>query len=295
MITAKAPLRISFAGGGSDIPEWYSKHGGCVLSATIKRYATVTTTQNGELTIKVKSDCPPGSGLGGSSAVCVAMIAATGKRFGVEHTPQEMVEAAISLERGYLRVAGGEQDQYAAVFGGLNLMEWKSDDQLETDRVWVSRPSIPPDLAKWFHLVFTGKARTDAGIQQRLTELHRIGDLKARNHVTRMRRAMLVAREMAKALQDGDLNWFGSLLHDAWEYKKETSPGCSTERMDRLYALARRCGAAGGKLCGAGGGGYLLLCVPPEHYDSVMAATQVADAVLEPVEFEPNGVQVTTT
>lgn len=284
MITAKAPLRISFAGGGSDIPAWYERHGGCVLSATIKRYATVTTTQNGELTIKVKSDCPPGSGLGGSSAVCVAMIAATGKRFGVEHTQIEIAQAAIALERGYLRVAGGEQDHWAAVLGGLNQMTWKPELGLTVEAL---KP--PPDLSKWLHLVFTGKARTDAGIQQRLTERCRTENVAALN------RTMLVAREMAKALADDDLGWFGTLLHDAWEYKKETSPGCSTERADRLYAAARLDGAIGGKLCGAGGGGYLLLCVPPQRLLDVMLALEPLDARLEPVEFEPNGVTVTTT
>lgn len=285
MITAKAPLRISFAGGGSDLPEWYQRHGGCVLSATIKRYATVTATVNGSLKIEVKSDCPPGSGLGGSSAVCVAMIAATGKRFGVEHSLKEIAEAAIALERGYLRVAGGEQDHWSAVVGGLNLFEWGHERLKQTTRM-----QPPPDLSKWLHLVFTGKARTDAGIQQRLTERCKTEDVAALN------RTMLVAREMAKALQDGDLNWFGSLLHDAWEYKKETSPGCSTERADKMYEVAREQGAVGGKLCGAGGGGYLLLCVPPERVLRVMHRFSAAFATkLEPVEFEPNGVTVEAT
>ena len=287
MITAKAPLRISFAGGGSDIPAWYERHGGCVLSATIKRYATVTTTQNGELTIKVKSDCPPGSGLGGSSAVAVAMVAATGKRFGVERGLEEIVQAAIAMERGYLRVAGGEQDHYSAAVGGLNFMEW--GHQFGSCSPVVTKQQVPPDLSKWLHLVFTGKARTDAGIQQRLTERCKTEDVAALN------RTMLVAREMAKALQDGDLHWFGSLLHDAWEYKKETSPGCSTERADSLYSAARDRGAIGGKLCGAGGGGYLLLCVPPANLLDVVLALEPMDARLEPVEFDPNGVTVTAT
>ena len=290
MITAKAPLRISFAGGGSDIPEWYERHGGCVLSATIKRYATVTTTQNGELTIKVKSDCPPGSGLGGSSAVCVAMIAATGKRFGVERGLEEIVQAAIAMERGYLRVAGGEQDHYSAAVGGLNLFEWKKKEEQQGNPVWLTHYNkYPAEFPKWLHLVFTGKARTDAGIQQRLTERCKTENVAALN------RTMLVAREMAKALQDGDLNWFGSLLHDAWEYKKETSPGCSTDRADWMYDTAKVTGAIGGKLCGAGGGGYLLLCVPPERRLDVVLALEKLDAMMEPVEFEPNGVTVTTT
>ena len=285
MITAKAPLRISFAGGGSDIPEWYERHGGCVLSATIKRYATVTTTQNGELTIKVKSDCPPGSGLGGSSAVCVAMIAATDARFGIERKPYPLAKAAIALERGHLMVAGGEQDQYAAALGGFRTYEWLPG----TKEPMALMQWVPPDLSKWLHLVFTGKARTDAGIQQRLTERCKT------EHVAALNRTMLVARGMAKALQDGDLNWFGSLLHDAWEYKKETSPGCSTDRADSLYSAARDRGAIGGKLCGAGGGGYALLCVPPANLLDVVLALEPMVARLEPVEFEPNGVTVTTT
>lgn len=282
MIVAKAPLRISFAGGGSDIPEWYRKHGGCVLSATIRRYATVTATINGHLKIEVKSDCPPGSGLGGSSAVCVAMIAATGKRFGVEHSLAEIAEAAIALERGYLRVAGGEQDHWSAVVGGLNFFEWGPEHLKQTTKM-----QPPADLSKWLHLVFTGKARTDAGIQRRLTERCRTENVAALN------RTMLVAKEMKAALEANDLHWFGLLLKDAWEYKKETSPGCSTPRCDELLAALGGI-ALGGKITGAGGGGYLLLCIPPVSVPEAKRVLEPLDAVLEPVEFEPEGVRVET-
>ncbi len=282
MITAKAPLRISFAGGGSDIPEWYSNHGGCVLSMTIRRFATVTATVNGCLKIEVKSDCPPGSGLGGSSAVCVAMIAATDARFGIERTQRQLVESAVALERGHLRVAGGEQDQYSAVWGGLNLYEWKPGV------IGAGHQEIlmPAGFCDWLHLVFTGKARTDAGIQRRLTERCSIGDVAALN------RTMLVAREMAACLKDQDIGWFGSLLHDAWEHKKEASPGCSTPRADELYQAAREAGAIGGKLCGAGGGGYLLLCCPPDKAVELKWAMERRDAICEPVIYEPDGVKV---
>jgi D-glycero-alpha-D-manno-heptose-7-phosphate kinase len=253
---------------------------------TIRRYATVTATVNGSLQIEVKSDCPPGSGLGGSSAVCVAMIAATDARFGIDRDRPSLARAAVALERHHLRVAGGEQDQYAAVFGGLNLMQW--DAGVEHGPT-IDTLRFPPDLCDWLHLVFTGKARTDAGIQQRLTERCKSENVAALN------RTMLCAREMAKALQDGDLSWFGSLLHDAWEYKKETSPGCSTPRADELYELGRKHGAIGGKLCGAGGGGYLLLCVPPEYQTRTKAAMLLADTRMEPVEFEPEGVRVEVT
>ena len=298
-VHTRAPLRISFAGGGSDLPEFSDKHGGAVLSCTIKRYAKCELTYNGELSIRVNCDAPPGSGLGGSSSVCVAIIRAMDARLGIERSKHDLAEAAYVMEREHLRIAGGKQDQYAAAFGGLNLIEFPSkkevthatdaDPTLTKEVIQVSPVAISDQtraaLERSLVLVHTGKARTDAGIQKKLAGACREGNVKnlqeLKTHVSLMRDHLL----------RGSIQAFGQELASAWEWKKQSSP-CSTPRADQLYDAARLIGAWGGKLCGAGLGGYLLLCCPEDRLLDVREAILDLDAACEPVEFDDEGARV---
>jgi D-glycero-alpha-D-manno-heptose-7-phosphate kinase len=291
-------LRVSFAGGGTDLPEFSDVHGGAVLSATIKRYAHCELTYNGELSVNVKCDAPPGSGLGGSSSVCVAIIRAMDARLGIERSKHDLAEAAYVMERKHLRIAGGKQDQYAAAFGGLNLIEFPSkkeaphanaaDSSLTKEVIQVS-PVVLPDqtreaLQRSLVLVHTGAARTHAGIQKRLAE----------NVGSQFETMMILKGQafvMTSALLNDDLEKFGRHLHYAWNAKKRSS-NCTTERADILYAAAMDTGAWGGKLCGAGLGGYLLLCVPEERRLDVMLAMERLDCRPEAVEFDDEGATV---
>ena len=284
-VRTRAPLRISFAGGGTDLPEFSDPHGGVVLSATIKRYAHCELTYNGQLEVKVNCDCLPGSGLGGSSAVCVAMILAMDARLGIERTKGDLADAAYRWERLHMQIAGGKQDQYAAAYGGLNLIEFhtvpeqaiESWEPVEVRPVTADKAALQRSLM----LVYTGKARTDAGIQKKLAE-------SCRDKASDLSVLKLVVRDMYLALTEGRISDFGKLLHSAWIYKTKVSP-CTTSRADELYDVARKAGAWGGKLCGAGLGGYLLLCCDEERQPSVIRALEPKDCVCEAVEFEDEG------
>lgn len=282
MIVARAPLRISFAGGGSDVPGYYARNPGAVLSMTIKRHVTVSLKhEDRRVTMVSDCDCPRGSGLGGSSSFAVASLAATYRHFGRSWDREHLAEVAYRMERVELGVAGGKQDQYAATFGGFNLIEFYERG------VHVVPQPVPKGLVERLFLVWTGNARTDLGLAERKNRA------AAEQAIDEQLEALAeLAKAMRKLLAAGKLDTFGYLLHEAWVAKRKSSQDHSTDRADLLYQTACKAGALGGKLCGAGGGGYLLLYVEPERRQAVQAAVEPLDAVLEPVEYEPEGVTV---
>lgn len=277
-VHAKAPLRISFCGGGTDIPAWSDKHGGVVLSAAIKRYAHAIKCPrpqpgweiNQATQITYWADVPRGSGLGASSALSVAILAATDAYHGLERDRSELAREAYRQERGYLRQAGGKQDHWASAFGGLNVWRFTPEGEV----LCYPRP-VPEGLEESLLLVWTGAGRkVDGGTLQSKIDLGR-----------------------TRALAEETIAWlgtnrFGKLLHEAWEEKKRANPLCTTPRADELYDAALKAGAEGGKLCGAGGGGYLLLHVPPDRHWAVEIALKCLEAKCERVEFDMQGVTV---
>jgi D-glycero-alpha-D-manno-heptose-7-phosphate kinase len=328
---ASAPLRISFAGGGTDVPPYPSTHGGAVLSATITRCATarVEPRRDGAyhvesfdlmaraafparddlafdghldlvkavlrgldpgsgLDLVLATDAPPGSGLGSSSALVVAMLAAAAVAAGRCWSPAELAWRAYQVERIDLKIEGGMQDQYAAAFGGLNFIEFHGDDDVEVRPLGV-RPGTVEELERSLLLAWSGQGRTDGGILRRQVDgvlggsarsLASLGAIKA------------LAEAMRDALLDGDLATFAEGLHEGWEQKRRLASGIATPWLDELYQAGRAAGAAGGKVLGAGGGGFLVFCCEPQRRDRVAGALEAAGAPCSPVAFDPRGVRL---
>jgi D-glycero-alpha-D-manno-heptose-7-phosphate kinase len=324
LLRARAPLRVSFAGGGTDVPPYPAEEGGLVLSATINRYAYGTLRPRKDRRIGIQSldldavasfaldearptgdrldlvnaaiqklasdspngfdlflhsGAPPGSGLGASSAVVVTLVGLLSAHMKMPLTDYERARLAYTVEREDLGLKGGTQDQYAAVFGGFNFMEFRDED------VIVNPLRIPPETIHELEynllLCFTGGTRASD---------HIIDDQTSRYHsheastVDGLRMQKELATEMKNALLHGSLTEFGILLDQAWTYKKKMSPKITNEQIDQLYEEAKRHGAIGGKVTGAGGGGYMLLYCKYDVKHKVRAA--LADLGAEPVDFQ---------
>jgi D-glycero-alpha-D-manno-heptose-7-phosphate kinase len=327
-----APLRISFAGGGTDVPPYPATHGGAVLSVTIDRCATadlrprtdgdyhvesldlmaraafgpdeltfdghldlvkavlrdLTAERPGRgLDLTLATDAPPGSGLGSSSALVVAMLAAVAAASGRRIAPGELARRAYQVERIDLKVEGGMQDQYAAAHGGLNFIEFHGDDRVQVRPLRVA-PATLEALERSLLLAWSGASRTDGGILRRQVDGVLGGDARSLDSL-RAIKALAVA--MRDALLRGDLGAFAEGLHAGWERKRHLASGIATPRLDELYAVGRRAGAAGGKVLGAGGGGFLLFACPPGRLERVAAALDAAGAPCSPVRFDLRGVR----
>ena len=289
MIHATAPLRISFSGGGTDHPSFYSKHGGAVLSVAIKKYAHCVistlrsaTDQHVETMMRYWTDLPPGSGLGGSSAVAVAVIAAEDRRHGIERGRIEVGKVAERLERGHLGMAGGSQDSWPAALGGCNL--WRFNDEINNPMVSPVTSDVYQPLAKWLMLCPTGQKV--AKVTPTVSSPETTKSLKTMTALTHSMHDMLLK---------GEFKLFGYMLLEAWKLKKQSSPGCSTPRADLLLKTAVYAGAVGGKLCGSGGGGYLLLCADPSKHAGIRDALSIDGQRCEPVEFDEEGLKVEGT
>lgn len=332
-LRARAPLRLSFCGGGTDVPPYPEEHGGLVLSATINQYAyaSLRPRRDSRLSIssldydvvakydhprrmkfdgnldlikavvkamKVKrgcdlwvhSDAPPGSGLGSSSTLVVAMIGALAKWLGKTMTSYDVAETAYRIERVDLGLAGGMQDQYAAAFGGFNYIEFGKDATV------VNPLRIHSDVLRELEyrllLCYMGQTRQSARIIERQTAAYKEGKKLVVEALHDLKRQTV---DMKRALLLGDVDAIGELLHEAWEKKKKLDEGISTERVDRLYRLARREGAIGGKMPGAGGGGYFLFLTRFDRKHRVAAALEKHGGQVVPFHFERSGLQTWST
>ena len=322
MIHAKAPLRVSLAGGGTDVPPYPSLHGGAVLSSTIDLFAYASVeprsdgaahlhspdidtavalsgrealahsvladaSHSGGADIVLHCDAPPGSGLGSSSSIIVAMCSALCMAAGESPTPYELAERATRIERIDLGIPGGLQDQYAAAFGGFNFIEFDSENVL------VTPLRLPPDIVAELHgsllLVPTPTvARRSTGILMRQVAAYERKDSAVMDALGHLKE---LAIAMKASLLKGDLRAVAGLLHEGWESKQRLAEGIATPEIDDLYAEARDLGAVGGKLLGAGGGGFLLLMAPFETRGDL--ARRMRDRGLAPVNFSftEHGVQ----
>lgn len=329
LVRAKAPLRLSFAGGGTDVPPFPSQEGGLVLNATINRYAYATLRPreddeiglesldlglavryaaddplpfNGELDLFkaairklwdptvggfdlfVRSSAQPGSGLGLSSTVMVAMIGVLKEYQRIPLTDYEIAEHAYVLEREDLGQSGGLQDQYAATFGGFNFIEFFGDHVVVNPlRV---RPDTVNELEHNLLLCYTGATHVSDGIIADQTERFVTGDTET---VEGLRLQKALAIEMKHALLQGRLLDFAELLGEAWRQKKRLSPRIATSFIDEAYEEALKHGAVSGKVTGAGGGGYMLFYCDYRRKHRVAEALTRMGASVADFGFDFNG------
>jgi len=331
LIRAKAPLRISFAGGGTDVPPYPEKEGGCVLNATINKYAYGTLRPREDNQIKIESldfgisvnydvdaeliydgkldlvkaaikklegqdstgfnlflhsDAPPGTGLGSSSTVMVALVGLLKEFKKMPLTDYEIANLAYIIERKELGIKGGLQDQYAATFGGFNFIEFLKD------RVIVNPLKISQDVINELEhnllLCYTGRTRISARIIEDQVSKY---EHREEETLQAMRNLKRTAIEMKNALLRRRLNEFGELLHYAWENKKRMSDKISNPEIEKMYEEARKAGALGGKISGAGGGGYMLFYCQFEKKHKVAERLKEMGGTIVDLAFDSYGLQ----
>lgn len=322
MIISKTPLRISFVGGGSDLPEFSEEHGGAVLSTSIDKWIHVVVRRRFEgdlrisysrteivesvnevehelvrealrmaglprgLDILTLADVPSqGTGLGSSSAVTVGLLLALYGHQGVYKSSFELAEEASEIEIGILKKPIGRQDQYAAAVGGLNFIEFLQHG----GGVRVEPLITPPGTIARFHrsllLFYTGRQRSASNVLAGQREAIQTG--AATDTLVTMRD---LAYEMRDRLGSGEVEAIGPLLHSNWELKRSLADGVSDPDLDAYYETARQAGATGGKILGAGAGGFLLVVAPPEVQPQVRRALGQLREV--PFRFSARGTQI---
>lgn len=323
---ARAPVRISFAGGGSDLTYFFVDSPGAVLSTTLALYAHVTLIPRGDQLIRihsedlgtdeeyeslrhlqecsekgllssvvsvvkpsygldlyVRSDFPVGSGLGGSSAVATAVVAAFNEMRLDRWSNYDIAELAFQAERVCFGVAGGWQDQYASVFGGFNFIELGNGKNF-VHAIRLEEATLN-ELEESLILC-------DSKIQHHSGTLHqKQRETFSQDDKSRAVEGMVqLCRRMHKHLIRGELIEFGRCLGEAWSTKRDLSPLISNERLDHIYQTAIEAGALGGKLMGAGGGGFFMFFVPPQVRQQVVQRLREIDCRISSFRFDNNGV-----
>jgi D-glycero-alpha-D-manno-heptose-7-phosphate kinase len=334
MIITRSPVRISFGGGGTDLPSYFEEHGGAVLSATIDKYfysiirkrdiddgriqvissdlRVCETWENVEkmrlqhsdlaiplaalkhfgtqpsVDIFLASEIPPGTGLGSSASVCVNVLKAFAEYLNVPVSRYEVAEQAYNIARNVMGKPVGKQDEYASVFGGLNFISFGTDGSVSVEPVCLPQPVLAA-LESNLMLFFTGLSHDSWDIlksQNRRTQFQPSSVVDALQEIRRL------ADRMLHALKRGDLRAFGEMLHEGWEAKKRVNEDISNGRIDELYAAARLHGAIGGKITGAGGGGFLLLYCEAEHQARVREALAERNVKEMAFAFDTDGARV---
>ncbi len=232
------------------------------------------------------SDAPPGSGLGASSTLMVALLAVLREWLKLDLSPYDMAELAYRVERIDLKLAGGRQDQYAASFGGFNYIEFDKAGTVVTP-LRLRRDTLE-ELEYRLLLCYMGQTRQSARIIERQTKSYTSG---RKDTVDALSALKLQTAEMKRALLLGHVDGFGELLHQAWLHKKKLAEGISTPHVDEMYKVARKEGALGGKMTGAGGGGYFLFLTRFDRRHRVAAALEKLGGQVVPFQFEARGVQ----
>jgi D-glycero-alpha-D-manno-heptose-7-phosphate kinase len=232
----------------------------------------------GGMSVRLHNDAPPGSGLGSSSAICVALIGALAEHLGVSLDPYELAELAFRIERVDAGIKGGRQDQYATAFGGFNFIEFEHGGAVVNPL--RLREEVLYELEYSLVFAYVGGQHFSSHIIEK-----QVGNFERRESsaVEAMDRLKELAHEMKRALLLGDVPSFGALLHEGWQSKKQMAEGISNERIDDVYEAARAAGALGGKVSGAGGGGYMFFVVDPQRRFAVQEALRSHGA--EPVRF----------
>ncbi len=321
MIITKTPFRMSFFGGGTDMESFFNEYGGAVLSTTFDKYCYVNVRHlppffdytsefsyskiervtgvdeimhpairnamqmldMDEIRLTYEADLPARSGLGTSSSFAVGMLNAFYALKGKYADARKLADEAIYLERVLCNEAGGWQDQVAAAFGGFNRIEFK-DGRYDVYPVIIS-PERKAELNNSLLMFFTGFSRFSSDVQK-------ANGLDKSSKIAQLKEMYSLVGDAEKVLTDkhSDLDEFGRLLDYTWKLKRQTGAAVSTDSIDSLYQRGMDAGALGGKLLGAGGGGFLVFYVQPELQDKVKEA--LSDLLYIPFKFEEGGSRV---
>jgi D-glycero-alpha-D-manno-heptose-7-phosphate kinase len=331
MLIARAPTRISYAGGGTDMEPYSAEHGGMVVSAAIDKYFYVFISPNGGSALQISSSdyraflryglngdpigvggelkhadaalqyldvtrgysvfmasqVPAGTGLGSSSAVAVALVKGLSTLKHMTLSKAELAEAACEIELVRLGMPIGRQDQYASAFGGVNAIYFSTTgvrvEKLELNAETFER------LQRHTMLFYTGLVHDSSVILQ--DQKARMTDAD-RSNIEQLHFIKRAAEMVRDAILDGDVAAVGRIMNDAWQAKKKLSDGISNETIDSAYEAACRAGALGGKIAGAGGGGFMLFICPPSGHAAVEAALHQKGLVRADFNFDLSGARV---
>lgn len=322
MIISRTPLRMSFVGGGSDLPAFYRRFGGAVVSTAIDKYVYVTVnpkfdhrirvsyskTEEVENVARIKhplvreamrlleldggieitsiADIPSrGTGLGSSSSFTVGLLHSLHAYAGRYAAAEQLAREACHIEIDRCGEPIGRQDQYAAAYGGLNFIQFHADDSVSVDPIVCKRETLRT-LQENILSFYTGITRKASGVLKNQQEV--MASQRSKQRV--MKRMVQLAHDLRAGLQQNNLAIFGELLHENWELKRSLTGGISTAQIDRWYALARKEGAIGGKLLGAGSGGFLMFYAPRERHEAITRA--LAGLRRVDLGFEPQGSKI---
>jgi D-glycero-alpha-D-manno-heptose-7-phosphate kinase len=322
MIISRTPLRMSFVGGGSDLPTFYRDHGGAVVSTAIDKYVYVNVNKKfdngirvayskteevdrvdqidhrivraamqfldiqGGVEITTIADIPSkGTGLGSSSTFTVGLLHVLNAFKGRYVSSDQLGQDSCHIEIERCGEPIGKQDQYAAAFGGLNLIEFKPDDSVIVSPIICDRKTVE-ELQSSILVFYTGISRSASALLKQQSE-QMAADVQKQRSMLRM---VQLAYELREQLHKNNVAAFGEILHENWMLKKSMVSGVSSGEIDEWYRLAREAGAVGGKILGAGAGGFLMLFAPRERHERVKAALPM----LRPIEigFEPLGSRI---
>jgi D-glycero-alpha-D-manno-heptose-7-phosphate kinase len=301
VIISQTPYRVSFAGGGTDLPAFYRQESGAVLSVALRKHMYVTVTRRFESSIRVSytkteiadtpaelqhtivkaalertglgphmeivtiGDVPAGTGMGSSSTLTVGLLNAMYAMLGRVTSPAKLAREACEIEIDVLGKPIGKQDQYAAAYGGLNYIRFNCDDSVDVQPVPALADTIA-ELERRTLLLYTNQQRDADQILKQQSD-------GTADKMSVLREMRDLASEMRSVISGrGDLDEFARLLHHGWTLKRSLGFGISGPQIDEWYDAARKAGAQGGKLLGAGGGGFVLLLAPPERHEAIREA-----------------------
>jgi D-glycero-alpha-D-manno-heptose-7-phosphate kinase len=303
MILSKTPFRMSFVGGGSDMPSFYREEQGAVLSTSVDKYMYIAVNKkfdgtirlnyskteevadvmqlehplvrealnlvgiNGGIEIASMADIPSrGSGLGSSSSYTVGLLNALYAFKNQYVSKDRLAMEACDIEINRCGEPIGKQDQYAASFGGLNLIRFNPDESVSVDPI-ICNPEVIRKIEESTLVFFTGQTRSASAVLQSQSEA-----LKLENRRILMRRMVNLAYELKKDLESGSVDNFGSILDENWQLKAQLTNGISDSQIDDWYRMGIKNGATGGKLLGAGNGGFIMFFAPPESHQRIKDA-----------------------
>lgn len=318
MIISRTPLRVSFAGGGTDLPSFYLLEPGSVVNTAINKYIYITVNKRFDDTIRISyskteivdniekiehpvvrealrllgvtngieitsiSDVPSkGTGLGSSSSFTVGLLNALHAYKGEYKSAETLAREACKIEREILKEPGGKQDQYIAAYGGLQFIEFHPDESVFVNPVICSK-STKKELEKNLIMFFTGVTRDS-------TTIHRQQEKNTIAKIDFLRRMKILSEEVRECLMNNNVDKIGKILHENWILKKQLADGISDPMIDALYEKGIKAGALGGKILGAGGGGFLLFYSHEENHDAIREALKLRELQFR---FEQSGSKI---